>query len=40
MGAAAQQALAVDAASGERDRGYFENWRRLDCHLVLDVRRN
>jgi len=33
---AAQQALAVDAASRPRDRAYFETRFRLDCHLDLD----
>jgi hypothetical protein len=38
--AAAQPALAVDAASGEQDQSFFESWFGLDAHLVLSVRRN
>ncbi len=40
MGAAAQQALAVDAASGERDRVDFENGFQLDSDCDPEVRRN
>jgi hypothetical protein len=36
----AQQALAVDAASGERDRSFFESWIRLLGRLIQSMRRN
>jgi hypothetical protein len=38
--AAAQQALAVDAASRPQDQGYFECSIRLESHSDREVRRN
>jgi hypothetical protein len=34
------QRLQLTPLRVERDRGFFESWLRLDCHLALSGRRN
>jgi len=40
LSAAAEQAVAVDAALRPQDRGVFEIWKRPQCLPDLEWRRN